>query len=258
MALCGRQESPTICIMQTKQGEAANRVAVITGASGGIESAVAKALRLSGWSLVLTARSTEKLNRLASELGPSAAAVPGDMCDAGLPERLLREALQKFGRCDLCFNNAGILEVGSVEKIDIDRVCEMVRVNVESAYRLMYTFARHFARAGAGHLMSVSSVLGTKVRPTAGAYAGTKYAIEALSEALRVELSRTDVKVSCIEPGLVRTGLHDRWEVHPSEAMGIREPLSPDDVARMVLFLVDQPSHVRIPRLMILPRDHEI
>jgi len=244
--------------MQTRHGEAAHRVAVITGASGGIGSAVAKALQSSGWSLVLTARSTEKLNQLAGELGSSVAVVPGDICDAALPERLLREALENFGRCDLCFNNAGILEVGSVEKIHIDRVCEMVRVNVESAYRLMYTFARHFARVGTGHMINVSSVLGTKVRPTAGAYAGTKHAIEALSEALRIELSRTDVKVSCIEPGLVRTGLHDRWEVHPAQAMGIHEPLSPDDVARMVLFILDQPPHVRIPRLMILPRDHEI
>ena len=66
--------------------------------------------------------------------------------------------------------------------------------------------------------------MGKELRPTAGAYAATKFAVEALSEALRIGLSKTDVQVSCIQPGLVRTGLHDRWEVHPSEQMGIEEP----------------------------------
>lgn len=244
--------------MYPKSNGAASRVGVITGASGGIGSAVAKALSQAGWSLVLTARSEDKLEKLAAGLGPHVTVVPGDICEAALPEQLLAEALEKFGRCDLCLNNAGILEVGPVESIDIDRVCSMVRVNVEAAYRLMYVFARHFAQVGIGHLITISSVLGTKVRRTAGAYAGTKHAMEALSEGLRMELSRTDVRVSCIEPGLVRTGLHDRWEVHPSEMMGIPEPLAPDDVARMVLFVLEQPAHVRIPRLMILPKDHEI
>jgi NADP-dependent 3-hydroxy acid dehydrogenase YdfG len=73
-----------------------------------------------------------------------------------------------------------------------------------------------------------------------------------------MELSKTDVQVSCIQPGLVRTGLHDRWEVHPSELMGIAEPLTPADIARVVLFLLEQPAHVRIPQVMILPKGHEI
>ena len=60
--------------------------------------------------------------------------------------------------------------------------------------------------------------------------------MEALSEALRMELSKTDVQVSCIQPGLVMTGLHDRWETHPSELMGIEEPILPTDIAKMVLF----------------------
>lgn len=239
-------------------GQDNRRVAVITGATGGIGSAVSAALANACWNLVLAARSEEKLARLADEFGEHAVTVPGDVTDASLPGNLLSTALAKFGRCDLCLNNAGFLEVGPVDSVDIDRVCAMVRVNVEAAYRVAYLFARHFVRQGSGHLINVSSVLGKKVRPTAGAYAGTKYAIEALSEALRIELSKTNVQVSCIQPGLVRTGLHDGWEVSPSELMGIAHPLSPDDVARMVLFILDQPPHIRIPQLMILPKDHEI
>ena len=73
-----------------------------------------------------------------------------------------------------------------------------------------------------------------------------------------MELSSTNVRVSCIQPGLVKTGLHDNWETHPSELMGIPHPLSPDDIARMVLFILDQPAQVRIPQWMILAKDHEI
>lgn len=234
------------------------RVAAITGATGGIGAAVAKALSESGWRLVLTARSADKLNVLASQLGPDVVVVPGDLQDVVLPRDMLSTAIEKFGRCDLCFNNAGLLEVGPIETIDIERVCEMVRVNVEGAFRVAYVFLQHFIQEKTGHLINVSSVLGRKVRPTAGAYAATKFAIEALSEALRMELSKTDVQVSCIQPGLVMSGLHDRWEVHPSELMGIAEPLLPADIARMVLFLLEQPSRVRIPQLTILPKGHEI
>jgi NADP-dependent 3-hydroxy acid dehydrogenase YdfG len=132
----------------------------------------------------------------------------------------------------------------------------MVRVNVESAFRMAYVAMTHFKKAGRGHLINTSSILGTKVRPTAGAYAGTKYAIEALTEALRMEFAGTGVKVSCIEPGLVLTELHDHWKVHPRESMNIKNPLRPEDVARAIRFLLEQPAHVRIPRLMIMPGEH--
>lgn len=234
------------------------RVGVITGATSGIGAAVAKALSEAGWRLVLSGRSAEKLSASVSLLRSSVAVIPGDLEDASLPQALLSAAIERFGRCDMCLNNAGILEVGPIQSIDIDRVCEMVRTNVEGAFRIAYVFLKHFAEQNAGHLINVSSVLGKKVRPTAGAYAATKFAMEALSEALRMELSKTDVQVSCIQPGLVITGLHDRWETHPSELMGIEEPLLPTDIARMVLFLLDQPAHVRIPQLMILPKGHEI
>ena len=235
-----------------------NRVAVITGATGGIGAAVAEALSEAGWSLVLSGRSAEKLSALAAQLGTHVAVIPGDLRDASLPRAMLAAALKKFGRCDMCFNNAGMLEVGPIESIEIERVCEMVRVNVEGAFRVAYVFLQHFVQEKTGHLINVSSVLGKKVRPTAGAYAATKFAMEALSEALRMELSKTDVQVSSIQPGLVLSDLHRRWEVHPRELMGIEEPLLPADIARMVLFLLAQPPHVRIPQLMILPRGHEI
>jgi NADP-dependent 3-hydroxy acid dehydrogenase YdfG len=84
-------------------------------------------------------------------------------------------------------------------------------------------------------------------------YAGTKYAIEALSEALRMEVAKSDVKVSVIEPGVTSTELQDHFPVHPKDALGISQPLMPADIARCVRFILEQPAHVRIPVMMVLP-----
>ena len=158
----------------------------------------------------------------------------------------------------MVLNNAGIMLTGKIETIDIDDVCKMARVNVEAAFRMAYTALRHFRKAGSGHLINTSSVLGMKIRPGAGAYSGTKFAIEALSEDLRMEVAGSDVKVSCIEPGMTMTELHDKFEVHPKVSMGIEKPLAPDDIARCIRFILEQPAHVRIPRMLVLPGEHAI
>src|SRR5437867_280934 len=165
-------------------------VAIITGASSGIGAAVARELANAGMNLVITARRKDRLNKLAKEL-PGTIAVGGDITASGLPQRLLNAALNTFGRCDVDFNNAGTLEVTALDKLDIERVTDMVRANVEAAYRVAFVAVKHFRSVKRGHLINTSSVLGTKVRPTAGWYAGTKYAIEALSESLRMEFAGT-------------------------------------------------------------------
>lgn len=234
-----------------------NQTAVITGASSGIGAATVRELSAAGMNLVLSARRTEHLQQLASDLN-SAVIVPGDITEPLLPQKLINAAVVQFGSCDVVFNNAGMLTVGTIDEISIDRVCDMVRVNVEAAFRMSYTALKHFQTIGRGHLINTSSVLGTKVRVTAGAYAGTKFAIEALSEALRMELAGTEIKISCIEPGLVMTELHQELAVHPTKSMNVTHPLQPEDVARCVRFILEQPSHIRIPRLMLLPSDHVI
>ncbi len=202
--------------------------------------------------LLLTARRRDRLEQLAAELGESRV-LAADVTDPALPDALLGAAVDAFGGCDVLVNNAGILEIGAVDSIDLDRMCRMVRVNVEAAFRLAYSAVRHFRQAGSGHLVNVSSVLGTKTRPTAGAYAGTKFAVEALSEALRLELAGSGVRVSVVAPGMVMTELHDHLPTHPAEQLGIRKPLQPEDVARSVRYVLEQPEHVHVGRLLVLP-----
>jgi NADP-dependent 3-hydroxy acid dehydrogenase YdfG len=231
-----------------------DQVIIITGASSGIGAGVARELAAAGMRVLLNARRSDRLQALAAELPPGRAeVVVADIVDPATPELLLRTALERFGRCDAVFNGAGSMHVGGIDEIDLDKVTGMFRLNVEAATRMAYVALRHFKAVNHGALINVSSILGTKVRPGTGTYAATKYAIEALSEALRMEVAGSDVRVSVIEPGITRSELQDHFAVHPAKAFGITEPLDPADIARCVRFILEQPPHVRIPVMLILP-----
>ncbi len=158
----------------------AGKVAIITGASSGIGAAVARNLAEAGARLVLSARRRERLEALAGEL-PEAATLAGDIADPAMGPRLFALAQERWGGCDIVVNNAGELVVGTIEAIDLEAMAHMLEVNVTAAFRMAYLAARQFRAQGHGHLVNTSSVLGSKVRLTAGAYSGSKHALEALS-----------------------------------------------------------------------------
>jgi serine 3-dehydrogenase (NADP+) len=218
------------------KGDATGKVVVITGATGGSGAAVTKALSGAGFSLVLSAPSMEKLTSLASQLDGPCTVVAGSLTDESLPETLLYAALDRFGRCDICINNGALFEAGIIETVDIDRLISMVKVNVEGAVRIAYVFLKHFLSEGSGHLVNVSHGVGNSARPTA--FAATQSTIEILSDALAAELDGTDVHVTSIKPGLVKTGLHARWEIAAESNPGAAESLEPEDFARIVLFIL--------------------
>ena len=228
------------------------RVAVVTGSGSGIGAAVTQSFLKSGASVVATGRRMKKLERLGQH--EQLELVAGDVTEPDFAGHLLDTAISRFGKCDIVVNNAGVMWAGPSHEIDIEHVISMVRVNIEAAFRDAHLFVRHFYKQNSGHIINTSSVLGTKVRPNAGAYSATKYAVEALSETMRMELSETNVKVTCVEPGLVITDLHDHFDVHPKDASGLDEPLVPDDIARIVLEVATQPEHVLIPKVMVLPK----
>jgi NADP-dependent 3-hydroxy acid dehydrogenase YdfG len=230
------------------------QVAIITGASSGIGRGVARELDRAGMKLVLSARRAKRLEELAAEL-QDAIPCAGDITDESLPQRLIDAAVARFGRLDVVFNNAGVMDTAPIETADVDRLCANIRVNLEAATRMAYTALRYFKKSGSGHLVTTSSILGTKVRPTAGVYAGSKYGVEALTESLRMEVAGTGVRVGCIQPGLVTTELQDHFEVHPRDMLGMEHPLEPEDIARCVRFMLEQPPHVSIPKMMVLPSE---
>jgi NADP-dependent 3-hydroxy acid dehydrogenase YdfG len=233
------------------------KVAIVTGASSGIGKAVARDLAKLSVKLVLVARRKNALEELQHEIKDSVI-IQGDITDTDMPDRLLCAALDNFGRCDIVIHAAGVLYSGSIDEVDIDDMCRMSRINFEASVRITYRIMKYFKKTGSGHFVHLSSILGTKVRAGNGVYAGTKYAIEALVEALRMELAGTQIKVSAVEPGVTITELHNNIPVHPTQALGISTPLQPEDVASCIRFILDQPDHVRIPVLMILPGEQAI
>jgi NADP-dependent 3-hydroxy acid dehydrogenase YdfG len=229
-----------------------NKVAVVTGASGGIGEAITRDLRAQGCRLVLTARSGDKLEALCADLG-DAVFLAGEVTEEDLPDRLLALAVERFGRADILVNNAGVMTVGPVEDADIGKLAAMARINFEAVIRFTYTFLKPMKARRSGHVVNVSSVAGTLIPPLAGAYAGSKHAVEALSEALWTELNGTGVALSVIEPGTVATGLYKDWDRASTEWVHSLGALRPEDIAACVRFILTQPENVHIARMLALP-----
>jgi len=231
--------------------ELKGKVILITGANSGIGKATAELLTEAGMMCLLTARNRERLDHLAKRL-PGAAMVAGDMIDPALPSRLVQTALETFGRLDAVFNNAGVMNIGSIEEADLEALCAMIRLNFEAVVRMSYVALRHMKAKGSGFLINTSSLAGLKTFPHLGVYNGTKFAVEALTDALRMELAGSGVRAAVVEPGRTNTRLFEHWaeeqKFDPAQGM-----LAPEDVARCVRFMLEQPDEVLIPRLLVVP-----
>jgi NADP-dependent 3-hydroxy acid dehydrogenase YdfG len=232
-----------------------DKIMVITGASSGIGMATARRLNRAGVKFVLNARNEDRLKALAAELG-GAVCVTGDMIEPETPQKILDAAFSEFGRVDILFNNAGVMHIGEIDEVDIETLCRMVRLNFESVVRMSYLVLRHMKNRGSGFLINSSSLAGLKAFPEIGAYNGTKFAVEAFTDSLRMELAGTGVKVTAIEPGRTKTELFSHW---PEEKRFKPENglIEADDIARCIEFILEQPQEVLIPRLLVVPTRQE-
>ncbi len=224
-----------------------DRVFLITGASSGIGAATARAAAQAGHRLVLAARSADRLQALADELGGSerAIAVACDVTDYAAQEAMVASAIATFGGLDIVFANAGFggaRNLGADSTDSPDRWREMVLTNVLGpAYTIRACLAA--VTAARGHILLTGSVVGR--RPVPGSfYSATKWAITGLAEALRLQMSATGVRVTLIEPGMTDTPFFDN---RPANA------LAPEDLARAVMYAVSQPAHVDVGELLVRP-----
>ena len=231
-----------------------NKVAIVTGASSGIGKAISHAMISRNYCVIANGRTIKKADFQNNNVVISNA----DLLDERTPKDLLDLAIKSFGDLNYLFVNAGTIESGSIHDIDINKMCKMLRLKVESSFRLIYTALKYLLEKDSGHIIITSSVLGTKTREHSGAYAACNFALEALAESLRMELSHSNIKITCIEPGLVKTGLHRDWPIHPQELLGISNTLNPQDIVEVVKDILDKPDHIRIPKYMILPKGHKI
>jgi NADP-dependent 3-hydroxy acid dehydrogenase YdfG len=232
--------------------ELKGKTVVLTGASAGIGAATALDLSNAGCNLVLTSRRLEKLEALAATLPGPSALLAADIAEPGVPEQLLALAKARFGRADVVINNAGVMAVGTMDTIDLDAVSYMIRVNFEAVVRSSYVFAREFRGQSSGAIINVSSISAYLISRAGGVYGGLKHALEAFTQSLRIELAGAGVKVGSIAPGSTSSEMFDRMMA----AAKIEDPvaLDPEDIARAIRFMLEQPDHATIARLAIYPQ----
>ncbi len=224
--------------------KASDRVLLITGASTGIGAATARRACADGWRVVLAARSLERLDALAGELGSPqrALAVPCDVTEWKDQQHMVDEALSAFGAIDAAFANAGFGGPRGFLEDTPEHWREMVLTNVYGA-ALTLRATIPALRDSRGHLLLTSSVAGRRVLP-GSMYSCTKHAVTAMGEAARQDLNGSGVRVTLIEPGMTDTPF---FENRPSDA------LEDDDIARAVMYALAQPPHVDVNEILIRP-----
>ena len=220
------------------------RVFLITGASGGIGEATARHAAAAGYRVVLAARSTEKLESLADEVG--GLAVTCDVTEWTDQEAMVERALAAYGRIDVAFANAGFGGKRGFKADTPEFWRAMVLTNVYGVALTIRACMDALVETK-GHLILTSSLAGRRSLP-GSLYSATKFAVTSMGESARLELNGTGVRVTLIEPGMVDTPFFDEPPVGMLEA---------DDVARAVMFAVSQPPHVDVNEILVRPTAQE-
>ncbi len=221
------------------------QLAIVTGASSGIGAATAKEAAGRGYRLVLAARSKDKLEGLSEELGGRERALPVE-CDVTEWEdqqSLVGTALEGFGRVDAALANAGIGAKRGFLEESVEHWQAMINTNVLGVALTIRAVLPHFLDRGTGHMLLLGSVAGRRALP-GSMYSATKWSVTAMGEALRQEVSDSDIRVTVIEPGMVDTPFFDS---RPKEA------LQDVDIAHAILFAMEQPAHVDVNEILLRP-----
>ncbi len=243
-----------------------NKVAIVTGASSGIGEATALGLARAGATVVLAARRAERLEALATKIeqsvgGGTALAVTTDVTDSKSVQGMARKARDAFGRIDILINNAGIMPLSPISKLKVEEWDRMIDVNIKGVLHCIAATLPSMLEQGSGHIVNVSSVAGRRPFPSGTVYSATKFAVRAISQGLRLELSPTEkIRVTDIEPGVVTTELMqhitDRETADGFKAnWGDKRALDSEDVAETILFALSLPDHVNVNEILVRPTD---
>jgi 3-oxoacyl-[acyl-carrier protein] reductase len=184
--------------------------ALVTGASGGIGSAIAKALAAQGATLALSGSNEEKLKAFAAELGGNHKTLVCNLSDPASVDALIPQALEALGgRIDILVNNAGITRDNLILRMKDEEWSDVISVNLEAAFRLIRAAAKPMMKARFGRIISITSVVGVTGNPGQANYAASKAGIIGMSKSLGQELASRGITVNCVAPGFIRSAMTD-------------------------------------------------
>lgn len=233
------------------------KVIAITGASSGIGEGTARLLAERGATIMLGARRTDRLEKLAAEIvaaGGVAQFRPLDVTNRADFEAFIAATEQAFGRIDVLINNAGIMPLSLFTSLKVEEWDQMIDVNIRGLLNGIAATLPRMKAQGSGHFVNISSIGGYRVWPTCGVYSATKYAVRAISDGLRME--NDDIRVTVVSPGVVESELaHTITDPFAASAMvDFRNiALTPDAIARAIAYAVEQPEDVDVNELVVRP-----
>lgn len=244
--------------------ELAGKVAIVTGASSGIGQAIATQLIEDGMHVVAAARRLDRLTELEetiADTGAAASILPLelDVTDESACRAVVQRTVDEFGGLDVLVNNAGLMLLGQIDGADTVDWRRMINTNTLGLMYMTHAALPHL-RARQGTIVQMSSTAGRVARFGNGAYAASKFAVNAFSEALRQEVAGDKVRVIVVEPGIVNTELRDHI-TQPAAKEQIQQTaaklqqLQPDDIAAAVRYALQQPPHASVNEVLIRPTD---
>ncbi len=219
--------------------------ALVTGASGGIGSAVARALAGQGARLALSGSNIEKLQSFAAELGGDHVCVPCDLGDGAAVDALVPQAMEALGgTLDILINNAGVTRDNLILRMKDEEWETVQRINLEAAFRLIRAAAKPMMKARFGRIVSISSVVGVTGNPGQANYAASKAGLIGMSKSLAQELASRGITVNCIAPGFIRSAMTDALNEAQKGAIMARIPAGAlgesADVGAAVVYLASR------------------
>jgi NADP-dependent 3-hydroxy acid dehydrogenase YdfG len=236
-----------------------DKVVVITGASSGIGEATALLLAERGAKLVLGARRADRLEALADRIakaGGAAAYAPTNVKRRDDLSRLVKLACERYGKLDVLVNNAGIGPISPLDDLRVADWEEMIDINIKGVLYGIAAALPVFRHQGFGHFVNTASTAGIVIKPTMAVYAGTKFAVRAITEGLRQEAG-DKLRVTIISPGFVRTDFAESMTNPEVKAkilgtMG-EMAIGPDAIARAIAFAIEQPADVDVNEIIVRP-----
>jgi 3-oxoacyl-[acyl-carrier protein] reductase len=199
--------------------------ALVTGASGGIGSAIARSLAAQGATVALSGTREEALREVARELGGVSPVLPCNLGDAEAVEALVPSALEALGgKLDILVNNAGVTRDGLIMRMKDEDWADVIRINLEAAFRLCRAASRPMMKARFGRIISITSVVGATGNPGQANYAASKGGVTAMTKALAQELASRGITVNCVAPGFIASPMTDVLPEAQKEALTARIP----------------------------------